>query len=63
METYRPRPSVDRAACLNITSVAAQIWLVRLSGLISFIVHPDYLTGDRELALYKSLLLLRALNT
>jgi hypothetical protein len=26
------------------------------NGLISFILHPDYLRGERELALYKSLL-------
>ena len=34
-----------------------QIELVRKkNGLVSFIVHPDYLTGEREVALYKSLL-------
>jgi hypothetical protein len=34
-----------------------QVALVReKNGLISFIVHPDYLTGERELALYRSLL-------
>ena len=34
-----------------------QIELLReKNGLISFIVHPDYLTGEREVALYKSLL-------
>lgn len=34
-----------------------QIELVReKNGLISFIVHPDYLAGEREIALYKSLL-------
>ena len=34
-----------------------QIDLIRQkNGLISFIVHPDYLTGERELALYRSLL-------
>jgi len=26
------------------------------NGLISFIVHPDYLGGEQELALYRSLL-------
>jgi hypothetical protein len=34
-----------------------QIELVReKNGLMSFIVHPDYLTGEREIGLYKSLL-------
>lgn len=34
-----------------------QIELIReRNGLISFIVHPDYVTGQRELGLYKSLL-------
>jgi hypothetical protein len=34
-----------------------QIELIReRNGLISFIVHPDYLTGEREIELYKSLL-------
>jgi hypothetical protein len=34
-----------------------QIDMVReKNGLISFIVHPDYLTGERELALYRALL-------
>lgn len=34
-----------------------QIDMVReRNGLISFIVHPDYLTGERELALYRALL-------
>lgn len=35
-----------------------QIELIKeKNGLISFIVHPDYLPGERELALYKSLLI------
>jgi hypothetical protein len=34
-----------------------QIQLIRQkNGLISFIVHPDYLTGKRELGIYRSLL-------
>ncbi len=34
-----------------------QIELVRRkNGLVSFVVHPDYLKGNRELTLYKSLL-------
>lgn len=34
-----------------------QIQLIRgRNGLISFIVHPDYLKGKREIALYKALL-------
>lgn len=30
--------------------------IIEKNGLISFIVHPDYLSGEREIALYKSLL-------
>jgi len=42
-----------------------QIELIRQkSGLISFIVHPDYLRGQREIGLYRSLLShLRRLRT